>query len=53
MADAEKLEAAEEDVNAEVAKLAEQYKMDRSRSRPDIVPMDALKRDLRAAQGLS
>ena len=46
VADAEKLEAAEEDVNAEVAKLAEQYKMEEQQIR-DIIPMDALKRDLR------
>ena len=33
-------------MNAEVAKLAEQYKMEEQQIR-DIIPMDALKRDLR------
>ena len=46
VADAEKLEASEEDVNAEIAKMAEQYKMEEQQVR-DIIPMDALKRDLK------
>ncbi len=45
VANAEKIEASEEDVNAEIKRIADQYKMEEDKVR-ELVNMDELKKDL-------
>ena len=45
MANAENIEASEEDVNAEIKRIADQYKMEEDKVR-ELVNMDELKKDL-------